>query len=108
MRRILLIPLLMICLPFGSAMAHRHHIDADEIATSAGISVSLYSTLRDDKVVTSARDELSSFVASGGAIRGAYLESVLMKARHDHPGLNTSDEDLAQMLLIQDERPAGQ
>lgn len=107
MRRILLIPLLMICLPFGSAMAHKHHVDAGDVATSAGISVSLYSTFKDDKIVTSARDDLSSFVASGGAIRGAYLESVLMQARHDHPGLNASDEDLAQMLLIQDERPAG-
>lgn len=108
MRRIFLIPLLMLCLPFGSAIAHhRHHVDADEIATSAGISVSLYSTLRDDKIVMPARDDLSSFVASEGAIRGAYLESVLMQIRHDHPDLKASDEDLARMLLIQEDRAAG-
>lgn len=55
MRRIFLIPLLVLCLPFGSAMAHRRHmpdIDAREVATSAGLSVSLYSTFRDDKIVT--------------------------------------------------------
>ena len=107
MRRIFLIPLLTLCLPVGSAMAHRHHVDADEIATSAGLSVSLYSTLKDDKIMVPARDDLSSFVASGGAIRGAYLESVLMQIRHDHPGLKASDEELAQALLIQDERAAG-
>ncbi|ALI03859.1 threonine ammonia-lyase [Pseudomonas sp. FW306-02-F02-AA] len=111
MRRIFLIPLLVLCLPFGSAMAHRRHmpdIDAREVATSAGLSVSLYSTFRDDKIVTPAREDLSSFVASGGAIRDANLESMLMQARHDHPGLQASDEELAQALLVQDQLPAGQ
>ncbi|TVT83455.1 DUF2388 domain-containing protein [Pseudomonas sp. H3(2019)] len=110
MRRIFLIPLLVLCLPFGSAMAHRRHypdIDARDVATSAGISVSLYSTFRDDKIVTPAREDLSSFVASGGAIRDANLESILMQARHDHPGLQASDEELAQALLVQDQLPAG-
>jgi uncharacterized protein (TIGR02448 family) len=114
MRRIFLIPLLvLLCLPFGSAMARRHHmpdIDAREVATSAGLSVSLYSTFRDDKIVTPAREDLSSFVASfvasGGAIRDANLESMLMQARHDHPGLKASDEELAQALLVQSEAPA--
>ncbi|MFJ2363737.1 DUF2388 domain-containing protein [Pseudomonas sp. NPDC087697] len=110
MRRIFLIPLLMLCLPFGSAMAHRPHgpdIDARDVATSAGISVSLYSTFKDYKLVTPARDDASSFIASGGAIRGAYLESTLKQIRHDYPDLKASDEDLASMLLIQDELPAG-
>ncbi|MGE8175811.1 DUF2388 domain-containing protein [Pseudomonas fluorescens] len=110
MRRIFLIPLLvLLCLPFGSAMAHRRHmpdIDARDVATSAGISLSLYSTLRDDKIVTPGREDLSSFVASGGAIRDANLESMLMQARHDHPGLKASDEELAQALLVQSEAPA--
>ncbi|MGE8100497.1 DUF2388 domain-containing protein [Pseudomonas fluorescens] len=109
MRRIFLIPLLVLCLPFGSAMAHRRHmpdIDAREVATSAGLSVSLYSTFRDDKIVTPAREDLSSFVASGGAIRDANLESMLMQARHDHPGLQASDEELAQALLVQSGAPA--
>lgn len=99
MRHILLIPTLVFCLPFGSAMAD---VDAKDVATSAGISASLYSTFKDDKLVTPARDELSSFVASGGAIRGAYMESVLQQIRHDHPGLKASDEDLAKALLMQE------
>ena len=104
MRRILLIPTLMFCLPVVSAMAD---VDAKDVATSAGLSASLYSTFKDDKIVTPARDDLFSFVASGGAIRGAYLESVLKQIRHDHPSLNASDEELAKALLVQEERPVG-
>ncbi|WP_347906206.1 DUF2388 domain-containing protein [Pseudomonas purpurea] len=107
MPRIFLIPLLML-LPFGSTMAHGPHIDARDVATSAGISVSLYSTFKDDKIVTPVREDLSSFIASGGAIRDVYLESVLTQARHNHPGLNASDEELAKALLIQDEQQTGQ
>ncbi|MFJ2362446.1 DUF2388 domain-containing protein [Pseudomonas sp. NPDC087697] len=107
MRRIFLIPLLMLCLPFGSAIAHRPDIDARDVATSAGISVSLYSTFKDHKMVASARDDASSYVASGGAIRGVYLESVLNQIRHDHPDLKASDEELANAILIQYEAPAG-
>ncbi|WP_248798350.1 DUF2388 domain-containing protein [Pseudomonas sp. MWU13-2105] len=108
MRRIFLIPLLTLCLPFGSAMAHRPDIDAGDVATSAGISVSLYSTLRDHKITTPVRDDASSFIASGGAIRGAYLESELDQIRYDHPGLKASDDELANAILIQYEIPAGQ
>ncbi len=110
MRCIFLIPLLVLYLPFGSAMAHRPHmpdIDARDVATSAGISVSLYSTFKDSKIVTPAREELSSFVASGSAIRDAWLESMLMQIRHDHPGLKASDKELAQALLAQDQLPTG-
>ena len=48
------------------------------------------------------------FVASGGAIRGVYLESVMQQIRQDNPGLNASDEDLARAILIQDGTAAGQ
>ncbi|MNF54067.1 hypothetical protein D3C84_354810 [compost metagenome] len=105
MRSLLLIPALLLCLPVGSAMAD---VDASDVATSAGVSASLYSTFKDDKIVTPARDDLSSFVASDGAIRGVYLESVLRQIRQDHPGLKASDEDLARALLMRDEYPAGQ
>jgi uncharacterized protein (TIGR02448 family) len=47
-------------------------------------------------------------VASGGAIRGVYLESVMQQIRQDNPGLNASDEDLARAILIQDGAAAGQ
>ncbi|MNN55068.1 hypothetical protein D3C81_1699230 [compost metagenome] len=103
MRHLLLIPALLLSLPFGSVMAD---VDAEDVATSAGVSASLYSTFKDDKVVMGTRDDLSSFIASDGAIRGAYLESVLQQVRNDHPGLKASDEELAKALLTQDSRLA--
>lgn len=104
MRRIFLISSLMLCLPFGSAMAK---VDAKDVATSAGVSASLYSTFKDHKLAIPARDDASSFVASGGTIRGVYLESVLKQIRLEHPDLTASDEDLAKAILIQQEVPAG-
>jgi uncharacterized protein (TIGR02448 family) len=105
MRRLMLISSLVLCLPFGSAFAR---VDAGDVATSAGVSASLYSTFKDHKLMIPARDDASSFVASGGAIRGVYLESVMKQIRQDNPGLNASDEDLARAILIQDGNAAGQ
>jgi uncharacterized protein (TIGR02448 family) len=96
MRRLILVSSLLLCLPFGSAFAR---VDAGDVATSAGVSASLYSTFKDHKMVIPARDDLTAFVASGGAIRGVYLESVLQQVRQDNPGLNASDEDLANAIL---------
>jgi uncharacterized protein (TIGR02448 family) len=55
-----------------------------------------------------ARDDASSFVASGGAIRGVYLESVIKQIRQDNPGLDASDEDLARAILVQEGLSVGQ
>jgi len=77
-------------------------VDAGDVATSAGVSASLYSTFKDDKRIIPARDEASSFVASGGQIRGAYLEAVLQKVRQENPGLQASDEELARAILVSD------
>ncbi|MEZ1314604.1 DUF2388 domain-containing protein [Pseudomonas fluorescens] len=105
MRRLIIISSLVLCLPVGSALAK---VDAGDVATSAGVSASLYSTFKDHKLMIPARDDASSFVASGGAIRGVYLESVMQQIRQDNPGLNASDEDLARAILIQDGTAAGQ
>ena len=105
MRHLLLAPALLLLMPAGAALAR---VDAGDVATSAGVSASLYSTFKDDKRIIPARDELSAFVASGGAIRGVYLESVMQQIRQDNPGLNASDEDLARAILIQDGTAAGQ
>jgi uncharacterized protein (TIGR02448 family) len=99
MRRLIIISSLVLCLPVGSALAK---VDAGDVATSAGVSASLYSTFKDHKLMIPARDDASSFVASGGAIRGVYLESVMQQIRQDNPGLDASDEDLARAILIQD------
>ncbi|CAI8801745.1 DUF2388 domain-containing protein [Pseudomonas sp. IT-P12] len=105
MRRLIIISSLVLCLPVGSALAK---VDAGDVATSAGVSASLYSTFKDHKLMIPARDDASSFVASGGAIRGVYLESVMQQIRQDNPGLDASDEDLARAILIQDGAAAGQ
>ncbi|PKH36762.1 hypothetical protein BI292_24860 [Pseudomonas sp. 43NM1] len=98
MRRMLFVSSLVLCLPFGSAYAR---VDAGDVATSAGVSASLYSTFKDHKMVIPARDDVSAFVASDGAIRGVYMESVLKQIRQDNPGLNATDEDLANAILVQ-------
>ncbi|MGY4527798.1 DUF2388 domain-containing protein [Pseudomonas sp. UBA4617] len=100
MRHLLLAPALLLLLPAGAALAD---VDAGDVATSAGVSASLYSTFKDDKRIIPARDELSAYVASGGAIRGAYVEAALEQARKEHPGLQASDEELAQAILSQDD-----
>lgn len=105
MRYALLVPALVLCIPAGSALAR---VDGRDVATSAGVSASLYSTFKDDKRIIPARDELSSFVASGGAIRGVYVDAALQRARQTHPGLQVSDEELAQALLSQDDLLAEQ
>ncbi|MHC8366516.1 DUF2388 domain-containing protein [Pseudomonas sp. ZT5P21] len=105
MRRLTIISSLVLCLPFGSTFAK---VDAGDVATSAGLSASLYSTFKDDKLMIPARDDASSFVASGGAIRGVYLESVMKQIRQDNPGLDASDEELARAILVQDGATAGQ
>ncbi|MGE8408113.1 MAG: DUF2388 domain-containing protein [Pseudomonas sp.] len=98
MRRTLIISSLLLCLPIGSAFA----VGARDVATSAGVSASLYSTFKDDKRIIPARDEASSFVASGGEIRGVYLESVLQRVRQENPGLQASDEEIARAILVSD------
>ncbi|QXI25586.1 DUF2388 domain-containing protein [Pseudomonas vanderleydeniana] len=99
MRRVVLVLSVAVLLPAGYAMAR---VDAGDVATSAGISASLYSTFKKDKkMVAPSRDDASSFIASGGAIRGAYLEAALKQIRQDHPGLQASDQDLAEAILLQ-------
>ena len=99
MRRLLIASSLVLCLPMG-ALAD---VDAKDVATSAGVSASLYSTFKDDKRILPARDDASSFIASGGVIRGVYLESMIQRVRQDNPGLQASDEEIARAILIEDE-----
>ena len=99
MRRLLIASSLVLCMPLGSALAD---VDAGDVATSAGVSASLYSTFKDDKRVIPARDDATSFIASGGAIRGAYLESMVQRVRQQYPDLRASDEDIARAILAED------
>ncbi|MBM3112935.1 DUF2388 domain-containing protein [Pseudomonas sp. P66] len=104
MRRLLIASSLILCLPLGSALAG---VDAGDVATSAGVSASLYSTFKDDKRIIPARDDASSFIASGGTIRGVYLESMMQRVRQENPDLRASDEEIARAILLQDE-PGGE
>jgi len=55
----------------------------------------------DRKVVLAAQDDAAAFVASNGQLRGARLESALSYLRHVQPGLQASDLELAQAILVQ-------
>lgn len=57
-------------------------------------------SLRDMKVVTQARDDAASFVASAGEIRGAQLEAALQTLRQQLPeAQSASDLQLAEAIL---------
>ena len=53
----------------------------------------------DDKIVLEARDDAASFVASDGAIRGAYLQAALQVLRQAPEYAGYSDLQLAAALL---------
>ncbi len=77
-------------------------VDGD-VATSAGVSASPYSTFKDHKMVIPARDDLSAFVASGGAIRGVSSSSRSCNrcvTTTPGPYNASSDEDLANAILV--------
>ena len=92
----------LIALPVGSAMA-----DSDfwrDIISSGATTASTYLTFKDDdKLIVAARDDASSFVASGGEIRGPYLEAALQRIRSEHPDLKASDSELANAILATEE-----
>ncbi|MFZ6049058.1 DUF2388 domain-containing protein [Pseudomonas sp. CR3202] len=93
--------LALIALPVGSAMA-----DSDfwrDIISSGATTASTYLTFKDDKLIVAARDDASSFVASGGEIRGPYLEAALQRIRSEHPDLKASDSELASAILAAEE-----
>ncbi|RMQ22856.1 hypothetical protein ALQ07_02640 [Pseudomonas syringae pv. actinidiae] len=55
----------------------------------------------DNKLIIAARDDAAAFVASGGAMRGARLESALLALREANAKLHASDLELAQAILVQ-------
>lgn len=87
----------ILALPVGTAMA-----DSDfwrDVISSGATTASTYLTFKDDKLIVAARDDASSFVASGGEIRGPYLEAALQRIRSEHPDLKASDSELASAIL---------
>ncbi|WP_037024361.1 DUF2388 domain-containing protein [Pseudomonas saudiphocaensis] len=97
MRKTLLAALAMTCLPVGAAMADGSFIR--QVLSSGATTGSTYLTFKDNKLVTDAREDASSFVASDGVIRGPYLEAMLQQLRSEQPDLQASDLELARAVL---------
>ncbi len=69
-------------------------------SASGASSNSSGSSSGDDKVVLDAREDAAGFVASNGAIRGAWLEAALIHLREtDAAARQASDMELARKIL---------
>lgn len=91
--------LALIATPVSQAFA-----DGDfwrDVISSGATTASTYLTFKDDKQVIATREDASAFVASGGEIRGPYLEAALREVRQAHPELQLSDDQLATAILAQ-------
>ncbi|MCW3150522.1 DUF2388 domain-containing protein [Stutzerimonas stutzeri] len=55
----------------------------------------------ENKLVVDARDDAAGFVGSGGQLTGARLQAALHWLRQQHPGLQASDLELAEAILVQ-------
>ncbi|MBJ9978001.1 DUF2388 domain-containing protein [Pseudomonas sp. S75] len=86
----------LLSLPLGSAMADGM---LRGILSSGATTGSTYMTFKDHKLVAAAQDDAGSFVASGGNIRGPYLEAAMRQVRADNPGVQASDMELANAIL---------
>ena len=71
-----------------------------DILSSGATTASTYLSFKDHKLVLAARDDAGSFIASGGQIRGPYLEAALQRLRAEQPGLRASDLELARAILV--------
>jgi uncharacterized protein (TIGR02448 family) len=70
-----------------------------DILSSGATTASIYLTFKDKKLIVPAQDDASSYVASGGQIRGPYLEAALQRLRAEHPELQARDMELASAIL---------
>ena len=69
-------------------------------SASGASSNSSGSSSGDDKVLLDAREDAAGFVASNGAIRGAWLEAALIQLRErDAAARDVSDMALARKIL---------
>ena len=75
------------------------------MTTDALVSLSMSATkgtsssFKDDKIVLAAKDDAAAYVASGGEIHGARLESALLHIRRTLPALRKTDGQLACAML---------
>jgi uncharacterized protein (TIGR02448 family) len=96
MRRLSLVILAALSLTSVPAFADNWVRD---ILSSGATTASIYLTFKDKKLIVPAQDDASSYVASGGQIRGPYLEASLQRLRAEHPDLQATDMELASAIL---------
>lgn len=101
MRLNILAILALSCVPLGAAASNGLVRD---ILSSGITTATTYMTFHDAKLIVAAREEAGSFVASDGAIRGAYLEAMLQRLRSEQPQLQASDLQLARAILAAEQR----
>lgn len=89
-------PAILAVLALSAAPAFADSLVRD-ILSSGATTASIYLTFKDDKLIVPAQDDASSFVASGGQIRGPHLEAALHSLRAKHP--QASDMELASAIL---------
>ncbi|MBD9483026.1 DUF2388 domain-containing protein [Pseudomonas sp. PDM14] len=87
----------LLCLSAGQAMADD---TLRQVLSSGATTASTYVTFKDNKLIVAAQDDAGAYIASGGEIRGSYLEAAMQRVRSDNPGLQASDAELAQAILI--------
>ncbi|MBB3103248.1 DUF2388 domain-containing protein [Azomonas macrocytogenes] len=85
----------------GSFCATVQAFDATTDATVRTVYVTskISSSPFDNKLILEARDDAASFVASGGALRGARLEAALHRLREKW-SKQDSDMELAEAILF--------
>lgn len=94
-------PILLLALAILPLSALSSSFAGTTAGSAAGASShSSSSSSGDDKVVLDARDDAAAFVASEGAIRGAWLEAALVHLRErDAAARDASDMALARKIL---------
>ena len=103
MKRLRLIGAAALLACASSAFASSFVVTTDTLVRATGMTSNATSDItnsfRDDKIVLEARDDAASFVASEGAIRGAYLQAALQVLRQAPEYAGYSDLQLAAALL---------
>ena len=103
MKRLRLIGAAALLACASSAFASSFVVTTDTLVRATGMTSNATSDItnsfRDDKIVLEARDDAASFVASDGAIRGAYLQAALQVLRQAPEYTGYSDLQLAAALL---------
>jgi uncharacterized protein (TIGR02448 family) len=97
---LLIPPILLAATCSGSAQA----FDAFNLSTQgtvvSGYATSMVTSAPFDHKLLAAQDDAAAFIASGGQLRGAQLESALEYLRRTQPKLHASDLELAQAILV--------